>query len=492
MRTAASANTDLVSNTKFSNQNCDSSGNTGSSTTKSNKSKGLKGLQQFLKLQQSVVTPQQSLSVNLQQPTINQNLQQAVLNQNLPINLQKQFQSLPLNLQHQILQQQNKQILPKQCNQLQQQDPVATIFNSDEGRKPSSSLRVTGISLAPLPVNNGQTRNLLSQVTQGVNLSNLGLPLNIPNFVPKSCDCINSVDQIPAVVSQPINGPISNVPIAVVERIQYPVNMPIPISTSSFSADNANLNIPIELTSSTIPVPGPEKTENQAIQSIDLAQITSSIAYQSPINQVILAQSPYEVVQMVQPVEHRMPTNHLAQKSVELDTTHIPKTAEYQPPSNQVQVVETQPVIELQSRTYVPNQQIPTSPINYPAPFVMQNNHGSKSSSMKTLLPLLFDLLKDRYWGPRNYNCGCMNTNLNYLDYYNDTLPLPQVIESYTKQRKYEQEEPPMSNDVIPEGPKSPVYVLERMKYRNYENRKNYSEEEDDDDEYEDEYDYED
>lgn len=473
--TAPSANSDWVNNNKNSNQNRDSIGNTEPSTTKTNKSKPDRltgGLQQFLKLQQSILTPQQSLNADSRQPKINQHLQQPELNQNLPINLQQQFQRLPLNLQNQILQKQDKQISPKK-----QPSPVA-IQNTVKGKDPLSSLRVTGISLAPL--NNGQTTNLPVKVTQGgVNFSNLGLPPNIPYFLPTSGGCV--------VNTQSNNGPISNVPVSVVESTQYhPINVPIPISTS-LSTDSTHLTNAIELTSST--------------------------AYESPINQVLLAQSqPYEVVQMVQPVEYQIPSNQLVLKS-DLDTTKIPQTVEYQTPSNQIQVVEPQ-TIQMQSRPYVPNQQVPipfvtnqnqysnTLPNNYPAPFVMQSNQGSKSSSMKTLLPLLVDLIKQRNWGchcPKNYNRGCKKNNVNHSDNNSDTqIPPPELIEGYTNRRKNEQQaqEKPMSNSFMQEEP-SPVYIPEKTKFRNYKNSNNYSaeEEEEEDDydyDYEDESDYED
>lgn len=469
--------------------NCDTSGNTGASPTKSNKSNDLTGLQQFLQLQQPVVSPQQYSNINLQQPTIYQTLQQPVPNQNLPIHFQPQFQNLPLNLQNKISQQQDNQVIQKQCNKLDQRGPVASISNSIIGRKPSSSLRVTGVSLAPLPANIAHSRNLPSQASHGDNLCNLGLPSNFPYFAAKSCGCENTGDQIPVVVPRTNCGPISNVPISVVDRTQYPGNVPIPISTSSLCTDSADLNIPIELTLSMLPASTPSrKVESQSEPSIDLSPVTASIDHQSSISQVLLTQSqPFEIKQIRQPVEYQIPPNQF--KSMNLDASQTPP-AEYQSPSK---LIDSQPTIQLQRQiptSFVSNQNqySGTLPINYPAPFVEQKHRGPKSSSMKLLLPLLIDLLKERNGRcqyPHNYNCGCINNNVSNSVNNNDTqIPPPEVIEGYTNQRKYPSEESPMSNNIIPEDPKTSVYVTEQLKFRN----KNYSEEEDDD-EYEDVYD---
>lgn len=492
----APSSSSLVSSTKNYKLNCDTNTNT---EAKSNKLNGLIGFQHFLNLQQPVVSLQHSSNVNLQQPTIYQTLQQPVSNENLPIKLQQQFQSLPLKLENQILQQPDIQIIQKQCKQLQQQGPAATTWNSHKGRKPLSSLRVTGVSLAPLPVNSDTSRILPSQISHGGQLSNLGLPSNLPYFADKFCGCVNTEDQIPVVVPQPNHGPISNVPISVVERIQWPINMPIPISASSLSTDRVNLKIPIELTPSTVPVStAPQKIESQSIQSIDLAPMIASTAYQSPLNQVTLTQSqPFEVKQEVQPVKYQMPPNQLRLNSVELNGLHTPQAVECQPPSNQIQVVDSQSVIQLQRpipTPFVTNQNLhsDTLPINYPAPFVTQNSHSLKSSSMKTLLQLLMGLINERHVRcqyPHNYNCGCMNNNVCNSVNNNDTqIPPPEVIEGCTNRRKYESEESPMSNNIVPEGQKTPIHILEKMKFRNDNNRQNYSEEEDDDEyEYDDE-----
>lgn len=490
----------MVSNTRNFNLNCDASENAGSSTTTSNKSNGLTGLQQFLKLQQPVVSSQQSMNVNLEQPTIYQTLQQPVPNQILPMQLQEQFQSLPYNLQNQVLQQQDHQAIQKQYHQLQQHDPVTTISKSQRGTKPLTSLRVTGVTLAPLPVNGDHSRNLPLQISHGVQLSNLVSPSKLPYFATKSCDCVSAVDQIPVDIPQPTHGPTSNVPISVIERTQCPVN--VPISTSSLSTDSSNLNIPIALTLSMVPASTlPQKIKSQSVQSIDLAPITASRAYQSPINQVLLTQSqPLKVIQMVQPVEYQMPLNQLTLKSVESVASKGPQAIEYKPSSNQIQLVDGQSVIERQRQiptSFVTNknQHSNTLPINYPDPFVIQNTHGPKTSTMKALLPLLIDLLKARncwYQYPHNCNCGCMNNNAKNSFNDNDTqIPPPEIIEGYANQRKYEAEELSMSNNIIPEDPKTPVNVPEKSKFRKYNNRPNYSEEEDDD-EYEDEYDDED
>lgn len=468
--------------------NCDTSGNTGASPTKSNKSNDLTGLKQFLKLQQPVVSPLQYSNIKLQHPTIYQTLQQPVPNRNLPIQLQPQFQNLPLNLQNQISQQQDNQVTQKQCNKLHQQGPVASISNSLIGRKPSSSLRVTGVSLAPLPVNIAHSRNLPSQASHGDNLSNLGLPSNFPYFATKSCGCVNTEDQIPVVAPRNDIGPISNVPISVVDRTQYGN---VPLSSSSLCTDSADSNIPIELTLSMLPASTPpQKVESQSVQSIDLSSITASIDHQSPINQVLLTQSqPLELKQMVQPVEYQIPPNQFKLKSMNLDASQTPQ-AEYQPPSKPI---DSQPIIQLQRQiptSFVTNQNqySGTIPINYPAPCVVQKHRSPKSSSMKILLPLLIDLLKERNGRCQylhNYNCGCMNNNVSNSVNNNDTqIPPPEVIEGYTNQRKYASEESPMSNNIIPEDPKTPGHVTEQLKFRN----KNYSEEEDDD-EYEDVYD---
>lgn len=458
--------------------NCDIRGNTGANPTNSDKSNGL-----FLKLQQSFASPQQSSNINLQQPTIYQTLQQPVPNRNLRMQMQSQFQTLPLNLQNQIPQQQDNQAIKKQCNQLQQQDTIATNSNSLIGSKPFSSLRVTGVSLAPLPVNMGHSRNLPSEASHGFQLSNPGLPSNFPYFAAKSCGCVNTVDQNPIDVPRANHGPFSNIPISVVDKAKYPDNVPIPISASSLSSDSAN---PTGLTFSVVPTSTlPQKVESQSLQSIDLAPTTN----QSPLNQVILSQSqPFELIQMVRPVEYEVPPTQLTLKSVELDAMQTPQAVEYQPLSNQIQLVDSQSIIELQRQiptAFDPNQNqySDTLPINYPAPFVMQNNHGPKSSTMKMLLPLLIDLLKERNGRcqcPHNCNCGCMKSNsVNN----NDTqIPPPEIIEGYANQRKYVSEKTPMGSNIVPEDPKITVY----MEHRN--NRKSCSEEENDDDEYEDVY----
>lgn len=493
------SNSSLVSNTKNCNLNCDTNAHTEASTNKSNKSNDLMGLQQFLKLRQPVVSPQQSLNVNLQQPTIYQTLQQPVSNQN-----QEQFQHLPLKLQNQILQQPDNQVIQKQCQQLQQQGPAATIWNSLIGRKPSSSLRVTGVSLAPLTVNSGHFRNFPSESSNGVQFSNLGFPLNLPYFAAKSCGCINTVDQIPVPVPQSNHDPISNVPIYGIEKTQWPVSMPIPIAPSSLATDSANLNIPTELTISMIPASVvPQKVESQSIQSINFTPITASTAYQSPINQVLLTQSqPFEVLQMVQPVEYQISPNQLTLNSEELDALKTPQAVTqtlkvYQPPSNAIQLVDSPSVIQLQRQNPTPfvtkqNLCSDTLPINYPAPFVMQNNHGPKSLNMKTLLQLVMGLINERNGRcqyPRNCNCGCMNNDVSNSVNYNDTqIPPPEVIEGCSNQRKYECEESPMSNNIVPENQGTPVYVPEKIKIKNDNNRKYCSEEEDDDEyEYDDE-----
>lgn len=366
---------------------------------------------------------QQPPSINLQQPVLNQNMQQ----------------SLPLNLQQQILQK-HQMALPLNNFQMNGQQ----VPNHSNNIFPDS-----------LPIVNGQTSGLPSQVSQGVLLSNLGLTSSLPSLLPNSCCCKESVDQEAAIVPQNNFVSLSNVPISAIDRTQA-----ASLHLSSPANNYELMNNPCVLQSSSVPL----SFQNTGIQPNQQALYSAQNSYNAMQNQPIQNQAMFNPVQM-------QPTYVESQQGIRLF-------------ENQPSAINPYLLSQLQSSS--PPNSVPqynTVPRANPSiPIVNSVQQSAKSSNIKSLLPLLLNLLKENN-GCGCPFCGCMNNNQNN----NNCIDNPRVFTGYSNQKTYGQgsKETTINNAKSGEGePSGSKREPQSSKHKNMiESEEDYEDEDDDTDE---------